>query len=75
MHLLSGTPVWCIISPARTGGPIDALPPDLETTTKRKTMKHMGQDERRRIEFMLGCGGQGGGHYKGAREAGIDHLP
>ena len=25
-------------------------------TEGSKTMKHMGQDERNRIEFMLGCG-------------------
>ena len=25
-------------------------------TERNETMKHMGQDERNRIEFMLGCG-------------------
>ena len=39
---------------ARVGVSASAVPPVPETTTRRKTMKHMGQDERRRIKFILG---------------------
>ena len=31
-------------------------PVDAGTQKRSETMKHMGQDERNRIEFMLGCG-------------------